>query len=139
VTANGRYRDFDAERAERVRDPLRFRLGGEDFVADGGIPATAVFDLAVMSEAEGDAAFLAFRDFLLSVLPGDDEGRLMATLRAARVPLEQLADVVSWLIAQATARPTPRRSASPESPRKNGRRSKHVSLSPVTPPADSTG
>jgi hypothetical protein len=138
VTDRARYRDFDAERAERVSSPLRFRLGGEDFVADGGIPATAVFDLAVMSEAEGDAAFLAFRDFLISVLPADDEGRLMATLRRARVPLEQLAEVVTWLIAQATARPTPRRSVSPASPRKNGRPSRVVSLSPGTTPG-STG
>jgi len=126
-----RYRDFDAERKERMDVPMRFRLGGEDFTVAGGLPASAVFDLAIMSEADGDKAFLAFRDFLLAILPNDEE-RLMSVLRRTRVQMDELAELVKWIVTEAVARPTTRRSDSSASSRKTGRASKVVSLSPGT-------
>ena len=38
----GRYRDFDAARAERAGEQIEFKVGGEEFAVDGTLPGGVI-------------------------------------------------------------------------------------------------
>ena len=109
------FKDFDAARREHRREPIRFRLGGEDFTAQGFLPVGVWLETATTG-LRGWEAILAFiREQLAD---DDNRQRLDALVRRRDVEVEagDIDDVGAWLLECYTARPFERRSASAESP-----------------------
>ena len=108
------YRDFDAALREQRHEPIRFRLGGEDFAAAPRLPI-GILMAAVTEGLQGAEQLIGF---VRSVLT-DDEGRArwdaLVQRRDTEVDLATVNDVVDWLVETYTARPTKRPSGLPES------------------------
>ncbi|MDP9403851.1 MAG: hypothetical protein M3P85_11130 [Actinomycetota bacterium] len=130
MSDNG-FRDFDAAWAEQTAQPLRFRLGGEDFT----VPRIGAGAMLRMAAAPDDtAAAQLILDALVAALGSDGE-RFRAVVD--RVPVPALEDVVRWLVEESTGRPTQGRAPSPGSPPESTPPSRVVSLTPATTSARS--
>lgn len=114
------YKDFDAALNEQEKEPVRFRLGGEDFQIDS-IKAGPLLRLARMSDAEDADALLQFDSFLTSLIRKEDHKRWAEVLD--KVSTDTLLEVVQFIVEESAGRPTELPSASPERQRTSGRRS----------------
>lgn len=56
--------DFDAARAERVKEPLMLRAYGQTFELPGSLPAALFLDIVALEEAKGTAGEVTFKDSL---------------------------------------------------------------------------
>lgn len=106
-------RDFDAARAERLRerDPIRFTLGGETFTCVPAVPIGASFDLADAPEPDRVTDLSVSRSlaaFIENTLVDGDVDRFRAALRSKAEPVNgaDLYEVVTWLAGEYAARPT---------------------------------
>lgn len=133
-------KDFRVARREAEREPLTFTLGYDDgpswtFTTKTILPAGPLLELALHGDESGTAAFGAYHEFLLGMIPADQHAELRDALRE----LEWL-DVlpsVRWLISEMTARPFDTPSDSPSSPPTNGELSS-VSWTPTSEEASSS-
>lgn len=117
-------RDFDAARAERLRqrDPIRFVLGGETFTCLPVIPVGAGLDLADAGHHPmGTVGYTqALHRFIRSALVDDDLDRFEKVLTSKTDPVgpNDLQELAEWLAEEYTARPT-----SPSTDSSGGRQS----------------
>lgn len=125
-----RYRDFDAARAEQHREPLTFRLGGEEFTIDGALPAGILLDIAAaQSSGNQEAMFGAIVGMWDQLIPQPDQERFAQAIR--KVDLETMLALVEWVVEETTGRPFGQPASSPVVPSQDGPPSRVVSLSPV--------
>lgn len=113
----GSFKDFDAAQREQEQEPIRFRLGGQDFQVRA-VPAGALLRLARMAEAEGAEALVQFDGFLASIIQAEDRERWQSVMD--RVTTATLLDVAQFIIEEATGRPTEQPSASVDRLPNNG-------------------
>lgn len=110
------HKDFDAAAREASGESLTFTLGGEQFTTTPELPALPMLKLAAAADKEGAEGAVAFYEFVQSMLVPEDVARFEAMASRERLGMEMLSDVVKWLIAEMTGRPTRRPSDSPERP-----------------------
>lgn len=126
------FRDFDAAYSEAGGEPIRFRLGGEEFAARRpSLGPTLRLSSGLGSDGQAGLGDLAnLEAFIRAHLGEDDHARWAAVLD--RVPIVAVADVTEYLMEAGTGRPTQPPSDSPGRLRPIGRTSKADSSSPVT-------
>lgn len=137
------HKDFGAARREARPDddPITFSLGGETFTVPEPFPALPLMDLASLDpETDGPEAARAFRDCLLAMLDDGDHSRFRKACAKVRADSDLLGDIVKWVLAEVTGRPTRRRSSSGGSPSSTGPSSSGDSPAPEPgdPPEPST-
>jgi len=115
---------------------------GERFETRETLPGWQLLRLA--SDMRSDDAMrqmAGMYDFILAMLRPDERARFERFMAAADVPMEEVEQIVSALMAEHSDRPTERPSGSPAGPRSTGQRSRVVSFSRgtvETAPASST-
>lgn len=122
------HKDFDAAAREASGEPLTFTLGGEVFTTTPELPALPMLKLAAAADKEGAEAAAAFYEFVQAMLVPGDAPRFEAMALRTRLGMEALGEVVRWLIAEMTGRPTQRPSDSAERPSTPSPSSTDVSL-----------
>jgi hypothetical protein len=123
-----RHRDFDAARAENVREPLTFRLAGRDFTIER-VPAGPLLDLASNSDLRDTDALAAFGRFLIALVVPEQRDAMREALDDTDLPM--LLELVRWVVEEATGSPLSEPSVSPDGPSSTGETPRVVSLSPV--------
>lgn len=123
-----RFKDFDAASEERSGTPIAFQLGGQQWTAPHVNAGTFLAFVRKASEG-GDAAVLAFDDFITHVLPDAEREPFHEMLAESNIPISTLTDLVKWIIEEATGNPTDAVSPSPPQRSRRGQRAKVVSLS----------
>jgi hypothetical protein len=114
-----RFRDFDAARAEHVRKPLSFRIGGEDFTVDGSLSSGILLDLGKAMVLGDDTLMLQANIALWDeVVSEDDKERFATALR--RTDMATMIDLVAWIVEESTGRPLGSQRVSWQSPSTNG-------------------
>ena len=113
------HKDFDAAAREAVGESLTFTLGGEQFTTTPELPALPMLKLAAAADKDGAEGAAAFYEFVQAMLIPEDVDRFEAMAKRERLGMERLSDVVKWLIAELTGRPTQRPSDLPERPSNN--------------------
>lgn len=126
-----RHRDFDAARNEATAEPLTFTLGGREFHCRPVLPAGVLLDMAATTHGSDMEAFASFTKFLDAVIAPEDLDAFHDAL-GTTIDLWMLLELVQWIIVEATGRPFPNASSSPEPPSEIGEEPKVVSLQPVT-------
>ena len=98
----GRYRDFDAARAERAGEQIEFKVGGEEFAVDGTLPGGVILELAeAMASGDQFAAMgLTAELFKGIVRPEDIDTR--NTVESTRVADATLVYVGDGQVSKAT-------------------------------------
>jgi hypothetical protein len=133
------FQDFDAARRERARanDPVRFRLGGEDFTL---LPNPSIFDALELAAAPEPTesitgAVEAIIRFIDALMPDDrSRSRWKKLQRRRKDPptAEDYVELGAWLAEQYTGRPTvPSGDSSPGRP-ENGTDSSTGRFRPAT-------
>lgn len=112
-------RDWDAAVREAQGEPIEFTLGGQHFAVPCPIPA-AVFLSFADHQADGAQLTAGFRDLIRDMLEVSQRPLLETAIRDSGISGQLLVDLAQWLIEEATARPTERRSGSPGSVSTNG-------------------
>lgn len=107
------FQDFDAARRERARttDPIRFRLGGEDFTL---LPNPSIFDALELAAAPEPAENMtasvgAIIRFIDALMPDERSRRRWARLQRRRhdpPTAEDYVELGAWLAEQYAGRPT---------------------------------
>lgn len=134
----GEFADFDAARRERARgrEPITFRVGGEDFECLAVAPAGPVLDFA----AAGNTP-VAGRRFLLALLRDDDAEGDVGSSRDRFIELmyrhddpidgDAIIEILQWISEVYAGRPTQRSSDSSDGPPLDGPSSNVRSLTEV--------
>jgi hypothetical protein len=105
-------KSFAVARKEATGEPLEFDIGGEPYKVLLPLPGMAVLDLAGVSENEGAAAVAAFGEFLRVAIGEAEFQRFHKECLDSRMSVEEILEVVSWLVEETVGRPTEQRSAS---------------------------
>lgn len=128
------YPVFKAAQADLQGAPIQFGVEGdpEPFSVQRPVPAIPLLDMAVEAmdqQGGGDerAALAAFHRFLQGVL-GDEWPRFRRAATRARWSVDQVLDLVRYLVVEATGRPTTPPSAPPPGAPATGRPSTDESL-----------
>ncbi len=90
--------DFDAARAERRRDPVTLRIGGEAMILSAGVPASVALDLIRLKADEGEAFVVPYEE-LQSIgqrLFGEDNWARI--LDRHRLDLDELGDLIKMTV-----------------------------------------
>jgi hypothetical protein len=147
-----RYRDFDAEyqasKADADKEPITFKLGGQEWTAIPEAPAGLLMDVITSSAVLGDveegspesmaaigSAGAAAYTFLMGVLIDDDKPRFVAAMHSTDpsklITLNQWRNTLNWLAGEYMAgdgdRPTMPPPASPGWRSQNGAGSTAIS------------
>lgn len=111
-------KDFSKKRSDIV-----FRVDGDVFQAARGVPAEVLLDFAaefsgMEAGATVDQQLQAFRSLLEVVLLPESLARFTSRMRDRENPIEmdQVEDIVTWLMEQYGLRPTEPSSSSPAGP-----------------------
>jgi len=106
-----KFKDFGTPSALDA-EPISFKLYGEEFHCRPQIPGKIMIDLAAKTADEDNAAANAavILDFFKAVLIADSASRfdLLVNDPDRVVTIEQIMEIVSWLMEQYAERPTPR-------------------------------
>jgi hypothetical protein len=130
-----RFRDFDAARAERAREPIEFKLGGEMFSATGDMPAGLLLDAAAGLGSDDPAAQGAvFAALFEGIVAPEDHERFGAAVR--RVDIETVMELITWIMEEVTGRPLPMSSPSPFPRAQDGVSWRVDSSSPASTPSN---
>jgi hypothetical protein len=105
-------KSFEVARAEVKGEPLEFDLGGDPYAVELPLPGMALLDMADVASAEGSEAVGAFGNFLRAALGPKEFERFHAESLEKRLSIEQLLEVVQYVLEEATGRPTVQPSAS---------------------------
>jgi hypothetical protein len=105
-----RFKDFGAGDQDKPAEPLSFKLHGEEFSCKPKMQGKVLLDLVAKSSAQdnpGEAAAIINKFFEL-VLVAESYKRFDALVQSDDkiVEVEQLSDIVAWLVEQYTDRPT---------------------------------
>lgn len=130
------FKDFDAAEAERTGDPVRFRLGGQDWVAAHVNAANFLAFSRTIAEG-GSGAITGFDDYITGTLEEDQRAVFHQMLRDSEVSLSTLMKLGQWIVEQASGNPTDAASLSRAQPSSSGAPPRVVSLSRASTPEDS--
>lgn len=104
-----KFKDFGTPDTSNL-EGISFKLFGEEFHCRPQIPGKVMIDLAAKTADENNAAANAtvITDFFTTVLVGDSVERFNALIEDPDrvVTIDQLMDIVSWLMEQYAERPT---------------------------------
>jgi len=113
-------KDFDQERDKRTEKERQFKIGGDVFTFKPAVPPEALFDWFDMGAGTSERDAIAIIDQLIvSFLESGQEERWAAVRSAdAKNPITNLdlLELVRWLIAEQTGRPTQPPSDSSDGP-----------------------
>lgn len=104
-------KDFDTKRKERSDRDRSFQIGGETFVRRTGLRPEVLLPWEKIGEDTPASEVLETIDLLVTdfIEPGDDAVARYQALRARDddpVTLEDLQELVEWLVSEQTGRPT---------------------------------
>lgn len=109
-------KDFDTERALRVERDRTFKLGGRTFTRKAGVKPEALTEYEDMPDdvSAQDAVAIMDRTLLAFLIPEDHASfnEMRSEEAENEVTVDDLADLVRWLIAENTGRPTSKPSPS---------------------------
>lgn len=107
------FQDFDAARRERARgnDPVRFRLGGEEFTL---LPRPSIFDALELAAAPEPGenilgaveAIVAFVEALLPDAKARSRWKRLLKRKRDAISAEDLVQLGEWLAEEYSGRPT---------------------------------
>jgi len=105
-----RFRDFGSGDQDKPAQPISFKLYGEEFSCKPKMQGKVLLDLVAKSTVQdnpGEAAAIINKFFEL-VLIADSYKRFEALVESDDkiVEVEQLSEIVAWLVEQYTDRPT---------------------------------
>ena len=105
-----RFKDFGSGDQDKPAQPISFKLHGEEFSCKPKMQGKVLLDLVAKSSAQdnpGEAAAIINKFFEL-VLIADSYKRFEALVESDDkiVEVEQLSEIVAWLVEQYTDRPT---------------------------------
>lgn len=113
-----KFKDFGAPVTTENAEEIMFRLYGEDFYCRPQIPGKVMLDLAGRSGNDDDTAASAtvITDFFKYVLVQESYTRFNTLCEDPDriVTIEQLMDIISWLMETYSNRPTQRPEVSPD-------------------------
>jgi hypothetical protein len=105
----GRFKDFGAGTSTGTKDPLSFKLHGEEFHCVPEVQGKVLLDLVAKSGSEDDpvAAAEVITFFFKTVLHDDSYEKFEALLSSKDkiVSMETLAEITTWLVEEYTGRP----------------------------------
>jgi hypothetical protein len=111
---NNRFKDFGA--GENLsKEPLKFKLHGEDFECWPNLQGKVLLDLASnTSEDDSAAAAKTMNDFFAAALKPESLARFNSLLEDPEriVTVETLGEITAWLVEEYSSRPTQEPSAS---------------------------
>lgn len=106
-----KFKDFGTPNTDNL-EPISFKLYGEEFHCRPQIPGKVMIDIAAKTADEENAAANAsmINDFFSAVLMGDSADRFNALAEDPDrvVTIDQIMEIVSWLMEQYADRPTTR-------------------------------
>lgn len=103
-----RFKDFGSGSGNAEKEPLAFKLHGEDFSCRPAIQGKVLIDLAKSGNSEDpSAAAETIEKFFDVVLVDSDRERFQALLVDPDriVSVETLSDIIAWLMEEYTNRP----------------------------------
>lgn len=115
-------KDFDTRRKERAERDRGFTLGGESFVMKAGVRPEVLAAYEAIDVAATPEAKLAQMDgMVLDFLETEDGAaeerwRKVRSIEENPVTLQDIQDVIEWMIEAQTGRPTGQPSASTDGP-----------------------
>ena len=133
--------DFDQERQARVARLRTFRIGGEQFTVRASVRPEALLDWESVGGDTSAEETLRVIDSTILALVENENGQAGAherwqalrTREDDAVSLEDLLDVMAWLMEQQTGRPTVQPSDSSTKPEQAGTNSTDASSSAASP------
>lgn len=112
TASSTRHRSFGARRKNTAK-PLTFDLldGKYEFEAKKAVQGAVILDFVASATGDGADSASHLVDFIFKVLKDDDErARFDAVIRSEDeddiIEIEDLGDIVSWLVEEYTSRPT---------------------------------
>lgn len=111
-------KNFDEAREARIGRDRSFQIGGEPFVLRSGIRPEALEEYETMtSDTRGGEALRIIDDLIISMIEpdGDAEARWLNLRKQDEDPItmEDMGELVDWMISEMTGRPTTAPSPSP--------------------------
>ena len=107
-----KFKDFGSSNSSADAEPISFKLAGEDFHCRPQIPGKVMLDLASKTGDEENptqSARMIDEFFRIALLPESHERFTALTLDPDRIiTMEQLMEIVSWLVEVYAERPTSR-------------------------------
>ena len=103
-----RFKDFGSGSSDAPKEPINFKLFGEDFSCKPAIQGKVLMNLASGANADDpSAAAKTIDDFFKYVLLEESNERFQALLIDPDriVSMETISDIVAWLIEEYTNRP----------------------------------
>ena len=93
-----RVLDFDAARAERKREPLTLKIGGQAYTLSAGLPASIALDMIRLKANEGENFVIPYEelDSIGQRLFGSETWK--AILDGARLDLDELGELIKQTI-----------------------------------------
>lgn len=105
-----RYKDFGSGNQDKPAEPLAFKLHGEEFSCKPKMQGKVLLDLVSKSSAQDNPAEAAaiINKFFELVLIAESYQRFDALVQSDDriVEVEQLSEIVGWLVEQYSDRPT---------------------------------
>lgn len=99
--------DFDAAVREAQGEPVRFRLGGQDFACLNPIPAHAALKMVSALNEDLISPSSVWRNYIADCLPDDeDRARLDGAIQSSGIGTQTLVECMKKLVEAATGRPT---------------------------------
>ncbi len=104
-----RFKDFGAPNAAEGKEPISFKLHGEDFYCVSAIPGKVLLKFAAASaDDDGAASAQAMESFFEKVMLPESYERFVSLAEDTErvVSVETLGEIVEWLVEELTNRPT---------------------------------
>jgi len=113
-----------ARTSTAVTNPVDIQFMWDDIPFTAHPPTTGQLVLLMATDTDGPHSVLlrAVLEFMEGLLDEDDFAMLREHIREGG-DIDTLGEIMEWLVAEWSARPTKSRSASPRSPRTTGKRS----------------
>ena len=105
-----KFKDFGAGSSLAEREPISFKLHGEDFNCVAAMPGKVLLDIVAKSSSESTADQAAvINDFFSHVLLEESLERFNALVvdKERVVTAETLGEITGWLVEQYSERPNP--------------------------------
>ena len=107
TVADKRHKSFGGHKKKAI--PLSFDLDGETFAVHSRLPGAALIDFASAATSEDvSKSTSATLEFFEGAMTDDEHARFNKFIRdpVREVEIEDLAEIVEWLIEEYTSRPT---------------------------------
>ena len=100
-------KEFKAAKAEIQQEPIQVDLGdGDIFPVNLPLPGMAILDVASAAEDQGLQTVTAMTTFLKDAMGEETYKEFHKKCMEKRLSIETIAEIMSWIIEEATGRPT---------------------------------